>query len=52
MKDMNIEENVKAIKSTISNNKNALIDYQKYERFVNTDYDKNVYEVYKNTLKN
>src|SRR5574344_873889 len=26
MKDMNIEENVKAVKSTISNNKNVLID--------------------------
>lgn len=47
IKDLNIEENFKAIKSTISNNKNALVDYIEYERFVNTEYDKNVLEVYR-----
>ena len=46
LKDMNVDENFKSIKNAISNNKNALIDSYEYERFVNTDYDKLVKEVY------
>jgi len=46
LKNMNCEENHKGIKSVISNNKNSLIDSYEYERFVNTDYDKIVLEVY------
>ena len=46
LKDMNVEESYKSIKNTISNNKNALIDSYEYERYVNSDYDKIVYEVY------
>lgn len=47
LKDQNIEENVRTIKSTISNNKNALIDATSYERFANTDFDQTVLNVYK-----
>ena len=47
IKDLNIEENFRMVKSTISNNKNALIDYIDYERFANGDYEKNVLEIYK-----
>ena len=46
LKDMNCEENPKGIRNIISNNKNALIDAYQYERFVNTEYDKIVLEVY------
>ena len=46
LKDMNCDENYKAIKNAISNNKNALIDDYEYERFCNTDFDKTVLEVY------
>ena len=34
LKDMNCDENYKAIKNIISNNKNALIDSYEFERFV------------------
>lgn len=47
LKDQNIEENVRTIKSVISNNKNALVDAVNYERFANTDFDKTVLNVYK-----
>jgi len=46
LKDMSCEENAKGIKNIISNNKNALIDCYGYERFVNSEYDKIVLEVY------
>ena len=54
LKDMNCDENFKGIKSAISNNKNALIDSLEYDRYVNTDYDKivlEVYQKYENRLK-
>ncbi len=50
IKDMNLDNkiyNPKAIRNIISSSKNELIDSSKYERFVNTDYDKNVYEIFK-----
>lgn len=46
LKDMNVDESHKGIKNAISNNKNALIDSYEYERFVNSEYDKLVLEVY------
>ena len=46
LKDMNIEENYRGIKSVISNNKNSLIDSYGYQRFVNSDYDNTVLKVY------
>lgn len=54
LKDMNIEENYRGIKSVISNNKNSLIDSYNYQRYVNTDYDSTVlkvYEKYEDKLK-
>ena len=54
LKNMNCDENPRGIKSVISNNKNALIDSYEYERFVNTDYDEivlEVYQKYEQTLK-
>ena len=54
LKDMNVDENYKGIRNIISNNKNSLISPVEYERFVNTDYDKivlEVYERYQNRLK-
>ncbi len=50
IKDMNLDNkiyNPKAIRNIISSSKNELIDSSKYERFVNTDYDKKVYEIFK-----
>ena len=47
LKDMNSDENYKAIKNIISNNKNALIDSYEYERFVSSDFEKLVLEVYR-----
>lgn len=47
LKDMNYEENYRAIKSIISNNKNALIDSNEFERFVNNDYDEMILDIYK-----
>ena len=47
LKDMNCDENYKAIKNIISNNKNALIDSYEYERFVANDYDELVLDIYK-----
>lgn len=47
MKDLSIEENVKAVKSVISNNKNALISPFSYEKFVNNDFDEHVSAIYK-----
>lgn len=46
MKELGIEENVKLVKGTISSNKNALVDSDEYAKYVNTEYDKNVYEIY------
>jgi len=54
LKDMNIEENYRGIKSVISNNKNSLIDSHDYQRYVNTEYDEivlKVYERYEQKLK-
>ena len=47
LKDMNSDENYKAIKNIISNNKNALIDSYEYERFVSNDFEELVLEVYR-----
>ena len=47
LKDINSDENYKAIKNIISNNKNALIDSYEYERFVTNDYDELVLDVYR-----
>ncbi len=47
LKDMNSDENYKAIKNIISNNKNALIDSYEYERFVTNDYDELVLDIYR-----
>ena len=46
LKDMNYDENYKAIKSIISNNKNALIDSNEYSRFVNNDYEEMILDIY------
>ncbi|MEG2322504.1 MAG: 3'-5' exonuclease [Bacilli bacterium] len=47
LKEINSDENFKAIKSVISNNKNALVDERGYEKFVENDFDEVVLEVYK-----
>lgn len=47
LKDMNSDENYKAIKNIISNNKNALIDSYEFERFVTNDYDELVLDIYR-----
>ena len=47
LKDMNSDENYKAIKNIISNNKNALIDSYEYERFVTNDYDELILDIYR-----
>lgn len=47
LKDMNSDENYKAIKNIISNNKNALIDSYEYERFVSNDFEELVLEAYR-----
>lgn len=54
LKDMNCDENFKGIKNAISNNKNSLINSSQYEKYVTTDYDKivlEVYQKYENRLK-
>ncbi len=57
MKELNIDSNkynYRAVRNTISNNKNEMIDPVTFERFVYTDYDevvKKVYEKYEKTLK-
>ena len=47
LKDINSDENYKAIKNIISNNKNALIDSYEFERFVTNDYDELVLDIYR-----
>ncbi len=57
MKELNIDINKfnpKAIRNSISNNKNELIDANSYEKFVRTPYDevvKDVYQKYERNLK-
>ena len=57
MKELNIDANKynpKAIRNAISNNKNEMIDSVSYEKFVHTDFDeiiKNVYQKYERNLK-
>ena len=57
MKELGIDSNkynYRAIRSSISDNKNEMVSVSEYEKFVYTDYDKVVYEVYKeyeNSLK-
>lgn len=49
LKDLNIDidkYNPKAIRNTISNNKNEMINPTEYEKYVHTDYDEVVKEVY------
>lgn len=50
MKELNIDANKynpKAIKNVISNNKNEIIDPEKYSLYVNTDFDEITLEVYR-----
>ena len=50
MKELNIDANKynpKAIKNVISNNKNEIIDSEKYSLYVNTDFDEIALEVYR-----
>lgn len=47
LKDMNIDENYKAIRNIISNNKNALISPDDYEKYCNNNFDYNALEVYR-----
>ncbi len=47
LKDCNYDENYRAIKSVISNNKNALVDSSEFERFVSNDYDEMILDIYK-----
>lgn len=50
MKELNIDANKynpKAIKNVISNNKNEIIDPEKYSLYVNTDFDETALEVYR-----
>ena len=57
VKDLNIDTNKynpKAIRNAISNNKNEMVDAKSYEKFVHTDFDevvKNVYQRYEKHLK-
>ena len=46
LKDMNYDENYRAVRSIISNNKNALIDSNEFERFINNDYDEMILDIY------
>lgn len=49
MKEMDIDSNkfnYRAIRSSISDNKNEMVSVSEYEKFVYTDYDKVVYKVY------
>ena len=58
LKELNIDStkfNPKAIRSTISSNKNEMIDSKSYEKYVHTPFDevvKSVYEKYEKNLKN
>ncbi len=55
MKELNIDANKynpKAIRNVISNNKNEMIDANSYERFVHTDFDEIVKEVYQKYERN
>lgn len=50
MKELNIDANKynpKSIKNVISNNKNEIIDPEKYSLYVNTDFDEIALEVYR-----
>ena len=50
MKELNIDANKynpKAIKNVISNNKNEIIDPEKYSLYVNTDFDEITLELYR-----
>ena len=50
MKELNIDANKynpKAMKNVISNNKNEIIDPEKYSLYVNTDFDEIALEVYR-----
>ncbi len=50
MKELNIDPklyNPRSIRNIISNNKNALIDSNKYEKYVHSDFDKYVLKIYK-----
>ena len=50
IKDMDLDVkiyNPKAIRNKISSSKNELIDSGSYEKYVNTDYDKKVLEIFK-----
>ena len=47
LKDCNYDENYRAVKSVISNNKNALVDSSEFERFVSNDYDEMILDIYK-----
>ena len=49
MKDLDIDSNkynYRAIRSSISDNKNEMVSVKEYEKFVYTDYDEVVYKVY------
>lgn len=49
MKDLDIDSNkynYRAIRSSISDNKNEMVSVKEYEKFVYTDYDEIVYKVY------
>ena len=49
MKELGIDSNkynYRAIRSSISDNKNEMVSVSEYEKFVYTDYDKVVYDVY------
>ena len=55
MKELNIDSNkysYKAVRNSISNNKNEMIDEVAFEKFVYTDYDEVVKEVYKKYQRN
>ena len=55
MKELNIDSNkynYKAIKSRISDNKNEMVSVSEYEKFVYTDFDQVVLDVYKEYEKN
>ena len=57
MKEANIDSNKynpKAVKNAISSNKNEMVDSKSFEKFVHTDFDevvKNVYQKYEKSLK-
>ena len=51
LKELNIDENAKAIKNAISSNKNELITPDLYENYVQTDFDEVVLKVYQRYQK-